>query len=139
MVPSGISEDIYVQFTPGNEFKYFYDSIRIHCEGDKILIPIHAYPVINTKKDELLPKRIDLGRIPIGETITKELTIDSTCPVNFEYEFREIKPHPDIRMITPACGDILGGSSTSVIFQFNPQSYTTGDAEFELRTSEFDF
>jgi hypothetical protein len=56
MIPSGISEDIYVQFTPGNEFKYFYDSIRRHCEGDKILIPIHAFPVINSKKDELLPK-----------------------------------------------------------------------------------
>jgi hypothetical protein len=69
MVPSGISEDIYVQFTPGNEFKYFYDSIRIHCEGDKILIPIHAYPVINTQKDELLPRTIDLGRVTIGDTI----------------------------------------------------------------------
>ena len=51
MVPPGISEDIFVQFTPGSEYKYFYDSIRIHCEGDKILIPIHAYPVINNKKD----------------------------------------------------------------------------------------
>ena len=85
MVPSGISEDIYVQFTPGNEYKYFYDSIRIHCEGDKIFIPIHAYPVINTKKDELLPKNIDLGCIPLGETCQKELYIESTCPVNFEY------------------------------------------------------
>ena len=62
MIPTGISEDIFVQFTPGNEFKYFYDSIRIHCEGDKILIPIHAYPVIHTKKDSLLPKSIDMGK-----------------------------------------------------------------------------
>jgi len=55
MVPTGVSEDIYVQFTPTNQneneplaaYRYYYDTIRIHCEGDKILIPIHAYPVIN--------------------------------------------------------------------------------------------
>jgi hypothetical protein len=52
MVPTGVSEDIYVQFTPAIEQgeKYYYDSIRIHCEGDKILIPIHAVPVINSKR-----------------------------------------------------------------------------------------
>ena len=61
MVPSGMSEDIYIQFTPNDEFKYFYDAIRIHCEGDKILIPVHAFPVINSKKDTLLPRQIDMG------------------------------------------------------------------------------
>jgi hypothetical protein len=57
MVPTGVSEDIYVQFTPTSNsnsadnigaYKYYYDTIRIHCDGDKILIPIHAYPVINS-------------------------------------------------------------------------------------------
>ena len=62
MVPTGVSEDIYVQFTPGSDYKYFYDSIRIHCEGDKILIPIHAYPVINSKESRLLPERVDMGQ-----------------------------------------------------------------------------
>ena len=72
MVPSGIAEDIYVQFTPNDEYKYFYDSIRIHCEGDKILIPIHAFPVINSKKDEIIPKLIDMGKdLKIGETYNK--------------------------------------------------------------------
>jgi hypothetical protein len=139
MVPPGISEDIFVQFTPGTEYKYFYDSIRIHCEGDKILIPIHAYPVINTKKDELLPATIDLGTAAVGETQIKELAIESTCPVNFEYEIREVQPHPDIRLITPASGDIVGLSHTPVAFQYTPQTFTTADAVFELRTSEFDF
>jgi hypothetical protein len=55
MIPTGVSEDIYIMFTPTSvnshdplsAYKYYYDTIRIHCEGDKILIPIHAFPVIN--------------------------------------------------------------------------------------------
>ena len=30
-------------------------------------------------------------------------------------------------------------SKTPVVFQYAPQTYTTADAVFELRTSEFDF
>lgn len=72
MVPAGIAEDIYVQFTPNDEYKYYYDCIRIHCEGDKILIPIHAFPVINSKKDEIFPNLIDLGKnLKVGETYSK--------------------------------------------------------------------
>lgn len=66
MVPTGVSEDIYIQFTPAPDqgYKYYYDSIRIHCEGDKILIPVHAFPVINSKRPtaELFPKIIDMGK-----------------------------------------------------------------------------
>lgn len=77
MVPTGVSEDIYVQFTPTTQnpsdtlaaYKYYYDTIRIHCEGDKILIPIHAYPVINSECMEQVPKMIDLGSLcTLGQT-----------------------------------------------------------------------
>ena len=108
MIPSGISEDIYVQFTPNDEYKYFYDCIRIHCEGDKILIPIHAYPVINSKKDSLLPSKIDMGMsCKVGLSYTKTVDIESNCPVSFEYEIRDLTPHPDIK-VSPVAGDIMG-------------------------------
>lgn len=139
MVPPGISEDIYVQFTPNDEYKYFYDSIRIHCEGDKILIPIHAYPVINSKKDNLLPPQIDMGSgCKVGMSYEKIVEIESNCPVSFEYEIRDIKPHPDIK-VTPISGDILGNQKTEIAFLYNPSTFTTADAEFEIKTSEFDF
>ena len=107
MIPTGVSEDVYVQFTPSDEYKYSYDSVRIYCEGDKILIPIHAYPVINSKKDELLPSSIEMGKnCKVGSVYTKVFYIDSNCPIQFEYEFKETKPHTDIK-VQPAVGDIV--------------------------------
>lgn len=87
MVPTGVAEEIYIQFTPAmDEYKYYYDSVRIHCDGDKILIPIHAFPVINSKQDELFPKYIDMGKgCRLGQSYQKQLQIESNCPVNFEY------------------------------------------------------
>ncbi len=69
MIPTGVAEDIYIQFTPTSTssldsmaaYKYYYDTIRRHCEGDKILIPIHAFPVINSSFPDQIPKLIDMG------------------------------------------------------------------------------
>lgn len=110
MIPSGIAEEIYIQFTPNEEYKYYYDAIRIHCEGDKILIPIHAFPVVNSKKDEIFPTYVDMGKhLKVGETYTQvktsfkfnfiqSISIESNCPVNFAYDIEILKPHPDIKI-----------------------------------------
>ena len=66
------------------------------------------------------------------------MDIESNCPVNFEYEIREVKGHPDIR-VGPMSGDIVGNSNTQITFTYNPSTFTTAEAEFEVRTSEFDF
>lgn len=108
MIPTGVTEDIFVQFTPGFDYRYFYDSIRIHVEGDKLLIPIHAYPVINTNKDSLLPVEVNMGDgCKVGQSYKKAFSIDSNCPINFEFQIKDILPHPDIR-VTPIQGDIVG-------------------------------
>jgi len=36
-------------------------------------------------------------------------------------------------------GDIYGNQSNPVSFTYTPTTFTTAEAEFELRTSEFDF
>tara|TARA_B100000780_G_scaffold253036_1_gene200443 strand:- start:10 stop:222 length:213 start_codon:yes stop_codon:yes gene_type:complete len=70
--------------------------------------------VINSKKDELIPKSIDMGRgCKVGQTYAKIVSIDSNCPINFEYQIKEVKPHPDIR-VTPNNGDIFGNKSTEI-------------------------
>jgi hypothetical protein len=117
MIPTGVSEDIYVQFTPASQgntevdlmaaYRYYYDTIRIHCEGEKILIPIHAFPVINGDDMEQIPKMIDLGvGCTLGQTYTRSLIINSTSPVTFQYEITLVKPHPDIVILSPLTGDI---------------------------------
>ena len=42
-------------------FRYHYDCIRVHCAGEKILVPIHGFPVINYEKDKLIPSLINFG------------------------------------------------------------------------------
>lgn len=108
-IPSGVSEDVFIMFTP-DTYKYYYDCIRIHCEGEKLIIPIHAYPVINTTKDQLLPSIIDMGNVKIGDTKSRKLTIECNTPVTFEYVIEWSKPHPDIKL-SPLKGDILGNST----------------------------
>ena len=34
----------------------------------------------------------------VGQTYSKVVSIVSNCPIDFEYEFKEIKPHPDIKV-----------------------------------------
>lgn len=36
-------------------------------------------------------------------------------------------------------GDIAGNSKTPLTFTYKPTSFTTAEAEYEIRTSEFDF
>lgn len=136
MLPSGVNEEVYIQFTP-DQYQYYYDCMRLHCEGEKITIPIHGYPVINNKKDQLLPSLIDFGQIKVGEEYRKKLVIESTTPVSFQYEFEWDLAHPDMS-IEPMSGDIPGKSKTVVELVYNPHESTTASARLKLITTEFD-
>ncbi|KAI5619632.1 cilia- and flagella-associated protein 221 [Silurus asotus] len=63
LVP-GLAHTITVHFRP-NEWRYFFDSIRIHCkEEENLLVNVHAYPVID---DLNIPPQIDLSPVPLGQ------------------------------------------------------------------------
>ena len=88
MIPTGLCEEIYVQFTPpiNNGHTKYDDNIRIHCTGDTINIPIFAFPVINSKRKQEIPKLIDFGdKTRIRSTNLKQFHIDSNCPIDFRY------------------------------------------------------
>ena len=145
MLPSGVAEDVYVHFTP-DTYKYYYDCLRIHCEGEKLLLPIHSYPVVNTKTDRLTPKQISLGPIDVGETAKREIKIESNSPVSFEFTIQIEKPHPFI-CIEPTSGIIEGMKGATISVEYMPgQLPQTGEnlglshdhqALFKFITTEF--
>lgn len=87
---------------------------------------------------ELFPSFVDLGKNrSVEKSYEKQLAIESTCPVNFEYEIKVLKDHPDIH-VSPLTGDIFALQTTSIKIEYTPKSYTTAECEIQIRTTEFD-
>ena len=66
-----MSAKINVTFFP-KEFVYYYDCIRIRLEGQILVIPLHAYPVVNKIN---FPKVISFGDSPLCEPVSKVLSV----------------------------------------------------------------
>ena len=63
-----MAEEIYVHFKP-NEYKYYYDTIRINTQTETLLIPLHAFPALSRENlRELFPRLIDFGTVDIGDS-----------------------------------------------------------------------
>ena len=118
MIPCGDSEEIFIMFTP-DAYQYYYDCIRIHCEGENLIVPMHAFPIVNNETDTLLPSLVEMGKVNVGDTFSKSLSVECTTPVNFEYQIEWIKPHPDI-LVEPLQGVIPGNDATQIDITYNP-------------------
>ena len=74
----------------------------------------------------------------LGGTYENKLVIKSNCPVTFEYEIEIVKSHPEIQVLSPLVGDIIGMQTTELYFVYQPLSYSTAELEFTIKTTEFD-
>ena len=136
-IPPGLSETIYLFFTP-SEYKYYTDNICVNCPGNKIIIPIHAYPRMNIFVKEYIPKLIDFGNIPLDSTVSKNISVKNLIDQNFKYK---ITPMNEVKEITiDKMEDTFHEMKDNLIkVTINPKKYGIFKADYEFQVSEVDF
>jgi hypothetical protein len=137
LIAPGLAEVLILTFTPQN-YVYYYDYIRVFCEGDKMIIPIHAFPKMNIHMKEYLPKFIDFGTVPIQIGGMKDITLRNIIDKPFEFELVPVKLCEEIQ-IEPLFGNVDGLSNRNISIKFLPNSFGFFQSEYEFRLSELDY
>jgi len=128
----GMAEDVVVEFTP-KQWRYYYDCVRVHCEPENLMVPIHAYPVMNTTK---FPSRIDFGNVAVGDAKTRRVKLDCRVPIEFEFKVRELRANPCFK-VSPASGIVPAHGSAEVEVTFTPALLRTEETTIEVSVAEF--
>lgn len=134
LVAPGMSEEVLVEFTP-NDLRYYYDCVRLHSEGENLMVPCHGYPVMNEVE---LPTNVDLGSCPINELKFRTVELACKTPINFEFDCEVVEAHPEIE-ITPLKGTVPALGSVSIELRYRPTTFRTALMRFRVRISQFGF
>lgn len=110
----------------------FQDSIRIHCVGQNLLVPLYAYPTIDANN---FPKKINFGSVALGQSAVRSISLKSDSRDIFTYTCQITPPNP-VFSITPASGQIEG--NTEIQVAFNPTEFVTCSATMTIQFSTFD-
>ncbi|KAL6115391.1 cfap221 [Pungitius sinensis] len=129
----GLAYTLTVRLCP-DEWRYFYDCIRVHCKGEEnLLIPVHAYPVID---DLHVPAHIDLSIVPLGQSVRHTIPLRCSCPVDFEFQVYVIEPHESFS-IHPLTGFIPANGEEKIVVTFTPLQYETCQVTIQLIILQF--
>lgn len=94
-----------------------------------MLIPIHAYPILNETK---FPTRVDFGVCALSDTRVKPVVIACKVPIDFEFEITYVKRNP-LFSISPMRGIVPANGSITVAITFNPVTLSTEECVVEVR------
>lgn len=132
LVP-GLTLDCVIEFTP-EEWRYYYDCIRIHTPGEEnLVIPIHAYPVMNTTE---WPEHITFPPVPVGHTSTKVIPLHCYAPIDFEFALSVLQHHPAFK-IKPMSGVVPANGEVDIEVTFTPSEFSTATMKVQLKISQF--
>ncbi|XP_077978067.1 cilia- and flagella-associated protein 221-like [Glandiceps talaboti] len=132
LVP-GMTMDIVVEFVP-DEWRYYYDCIRVHCKEDEnLLIPIHAYPVMNTAD---FPEIVHFPPTPVSHTSSKVIPLRCNAPIDFEFQLTYLQPHPAFT-VHPLSGIVPASGEVSIAVSFSPTDFSTAHMKLQLNISQF--
>ncbi|KAK2149919.1 hypothetical protein LSH36_431g01010 [Paralvinella palmiformis] len=132
LVP-GMALECTVEFTP-DEWRYYYDCIRIHCKGEEnLVIPLHAYPVMNTDD---FPKFIKFPPVPVGHSRSRVLPLRCQAPIDFEFQLTYIQPNPAFK-VEPMGGIVPANGEVDVVVTFTPSEFSTAVMKIQLIISQF--
>lgn len=132
LVP-GLALECTVEFTP-DEWRYYYDCIRINCpDEENLIIPIHAYPVMNTKD---FPQLFNFPPVPVGHRMTKKFPLRCDAPIDFEFQLTYLQPHQAFS-VHPMSGIIPANGEAEVEVTFSPIEFHTAYMRIQLEISQF--
>ncbi|KAL8567912.1 hypothetical protein ACOMHN_059034 [Nucella lapillus] len=130
---SGLTLECTIEFQP-DEWRYYYDCIRINCPGDEnLVIPIHGYPIMSTKE---FPRNFTFPVTAVGQTSSHVFPLRCMAPVDFEFELIYIQPHPAF-IIHSMSGIVPANSEVEVTVTFAPFEFQTASMTVQLNISQF--
>lgn len=146
LVAPGTSETIAVNFT-ASEYKYHYDTIKILTEAGVLVVPLHAYPVLNNTSaitttggegGAIFPTRIDFGVCAVGDRKSRRISLASGVPCTFSFELLIDKQHPHFQ-IEPTEGTVPAMGQRYIVVEYAPTSAVTGEMIITVRVSQLNF
>jgi len=118
----------------GDEWRYYYDCIRVHCRGaENLVIPIHAYPTLD---DGGVPKTFTFPPTPIGVQHTKVVPLRSPHPVSFEFRVSILEGNPAFA-VQPMEGVVPPKGDARINVIFTPIAFVTASMKMIIETSQF--